>query len=387
MIVQGGPNRSKPFAETHTPNPMTGENTTSQDTGTLPTPMRPMDAVSALYSTDSAGTADRLFSRLSQSIFAHPDPAPAPPLQQTLAFLTYRVVKRTTRRETTASGTVLRNRLLERSGHPYARALLSSSSAQNEKLVEGGDPMNGPYMMLVPEVRASATIWDKLFFQSVQSRDVQLRFRWETQATAEQARQRHAAGKPVRLKALAAGTGLSMILAYDRLVRDGCDVICQITDRDPSNTAKTTRLLEKLAGTRGWKLGSDGISAHTEDIFAAGASSDVDVATAVGILEYLQGFTCDTTERRQGQAETPEERTGPHLAETLGALTNAGGCAIVNSYRPHHCIRLLELFGKHFDYRGPAELDAVMKAGGFRTVRTVGSGVIYDVVVYDKPGR
>ena len=366
---------------------MTGENTESNPTGKLPTTMRPMDAVSALYSADSAGAADAVFSSLSRSIFDQPDPAPATSLQQTLAFLTYRVVKRSTRRETLSSGTVLRNRLLERSGHPYARALLSSSSTQNEKLVEGGDPMNGPYMMLVPEVRAAATIWDKLFFQSVQSKDVQLRFRWETQATVEQARQRQAIGKPVRLKALAAGTGLSMILAYDRLVREGCDSVCQITDRDPANTAKTTRLLKKLAGTRGWKLGPEGISAHTEDIFSGEASSNIDVATAVGIFEYLQGLTCDTTERRQGLSEPDEERTAPHLAEALGAITNAGGCAIVNSYRPHHCIRLLELFGKHFDYRGPSELDAVMKAGGFHPCRTVGSGVIYDVVVYDKQAR
>jgi len=364
---------------------MNGESIEPKNTATLPSPLRPMDAVSALYSADSAGTADPLFSSLSQSIFDQPDPSPAPAVQQTLAFLTYRVVKRTTRREVTASGTVLRNRLLERSGHPYARALLSSSSAQNEVLVEGGDPMNGPYMMMVPEVRACATIWDKLFFNSVQSRDVQLRFRWETQATVEQALQRR--GKTVRMKALAAGTGLSLILAYDRLVRNGIDVICQITDRDPANTVKTNRLLEKLAGLRGWKLGPEGISAHTEDIFdAANSSSDADIVTAVGILEYLQGVTCETTERRQGLAEPKDERTAVHLAETLGAITRPGGCAIVNSYRPHHCIRLLELFGKRFDYRGRPELDTVMKAGGFRPGGAQGSGVIYDVVVYDKLG-
>lgn len=341
-----------------------------------------MDAVVALYSEDRAETADLLFHQLSREIFEVPDPAPAPALQQALAFLTYRVVKRTTRRE----GAVLRNGLLERSGHPYARALLVSSSAENEALVEGGDPMNGPYMMLVPEIRESATIWDKLFFSSVQGRDVQLRFRWETKGTFEQARRRLSSGQTVRMKALAAGTGLSMILAYDRLVKEGHrNISCQITDRDAANTAKTSRLLEKLGPRRGWKLGPEGISAQTEDIFAGrSADSGFDIITAVGILEYLQGHTCDTTERRQGVIETTDERNAVHLAETISAMANPNASAIVNSYRPHRCTRLLEVFGKRFDYRGKLELDAVMAKGGFRPARTMGSGVIYDVVIYEK---
>jgi hypothetical protein len=358
------------------------ESTTESKSGS---PLRPMDAVRALYSVDDAGTAGSLFDRLSHSIFEVPDPTPAPALQQAAAFLTYRVVKRTTRRE----GSTLRNPLLERSAHPYAQTLLTSSSAENAKLVEGGDPMNGPYMMLVPEIRESATIWDKLFFGSVQGRDVQLRFRWETRATFGQARQKLKKGKPVRMKALAAGTGLSMILAYDRLIKEGHqNVTCQITDRDAANTAKTNRLLEKLAGNRRWVLGAEGISANTEDIFAASkASSGFDVVTAVGILEYLQGHTCETTERRLGAAESPEEKTAIHLAEAIGSVTNPGGYAIVNSYRPHHCTKLLELFGKQFDYRGKPELDTVMAAGGFRPAHTMGSGVIYDVVVYEKTAK
>lgn len=345
-------------------------------------PLRPMDAVLALYAENHAETANALFDCLSREIFEVPDPSPAPALQQALAFLTYRVVKRTTRRD----GATLRNGLLERSGHPYARALLVSSSAENEALVEGGDPMNGPYMMLVPEIRESATIWDKLFFSSVQGRDVQLRFRWETKGTVEQARQKLKSGKAIRMKALAAGTGLSMLLAYDRLVKDGHgEISCQITDRDPANTAKTTRLLEKLAPLRGWKLGAEGISARTEDIFAATKSaSGFDVVTAVGILEYLEGHTCQTTEQRLGEPASVDNRTAVHLAETISAITASKGVAIVNSYRPHHCIKLLEVFGKRFDYRGKPELDTVMAAGGFRPDRTVGSGVIYDVVIYEK---
>jgi hypothetical protein len=364
---------------------MNGENTerAERNSTTGPgEPLRPMDAVLALYARDHAETASALFDKLSREIFEAPDPSPASGLQQTLAFLTYRVVKRTTRRD----GGKLRNGLLERSGHPYAKALLVSSSAENEALVEGGDPMNGPYMMLVPEIRNSATIWDKLFFSSVQGRDVQLRFRWETKGTFELARAKLKTGDGIRMKALAAGTGLSMILAYDRLVKDGHrNVSCQITDRDAANTAKTTRLLEKLAPLRGWKLGADGISAQTEDIFSASKSAEkFDVVTAVGILEYLQGHTCDTTERRQGEAASADERTAVHLAEAISAIASEGGSAIVNSYRPHRCTRLLEVFGKKFDYRGKPELDTVMAAGGFQPARTMGPGVIYDVVVYDK---
>lgn len=345
-------------------------------------PLRPMDAVLALYAENHAETANSLFDHLSREIFEVPDPSPAPALQQALAFLTYRVVKRTTRRD----GSTLRNGLLERSGHPYARALLVSSSAENEALVEGGDPMNGPYMMIVPQIRETATIWDKLFFSSVQGRDVQLRFRWETKGTVEKACQKLKGGKGVQMKALAAGTGLSMILAYDRLVKDGYgDIFCQITDRDPANTAKTTRLLEKLAPLRGWNIGANGISAHTEDIFAATkSSSGFDVVTAVGILEYLEGHTCDTTEQRQGEAASTDDRTARHLVETISALAAPDGAAIVNSYRPHHCTKLLEVFGKRFDYRGKVELDTVMALGEFRPARTMGSGVIYDVVIYEK---
>jgi hypothetical protein len=342
--------------------------------------VRAMDAVDALYSADNAPLADALFSRLSETIFDRPAPPPARPLQQLMARLTCRIVKRTTVRE----GSRYRNRLLEHSGHPYAQALLASSTKETQALVEGGDPMNGPYMMLVPEIRESATLWDRLFFSSVQGKDVQLRFLWEARATQAEARKRLAQGRPVRITALAAGTGLNLILAYDRLVREGAQgVVAEITDRDPANTAKTSRLLAKLAPVRGWKLGSDGISARTEDIFEEPRTSS-DVVTTVGILEYLQGFTCDTTERRRGLAEPEEPRTIRHLAVKLGAMTAPEASVIANTFRPHASTRLLELFGKQFDYRNPADLDAAMAEGGFVPSRSEGSALVYDVRVYDK---
>ncbi|MFZ4682851.1 MAG: hypothetical protein ACOYMS_10130 [Terrimicrobiaceae bacterium] len=349
--------------------------------------LRPMDAVAALYATDQAAVAAALVASLGKSIFEEPVPKPTNAVRTALAGLTYRVVKQTTKRD----GTTYRNRLLERSGHPYAQALLASSRPETQALVEGGDPMNAPYMMIAPEIRENIALWDNLFFNSVQSKDVQLRFIWETRTTHELAKTRLTKRRPVRLKALAGGTGLSMILAYDRLIQEGGDptqITCEITDRDTANTAKTNRLLAKLAAGRGWKIGARGqagISAYTEDIFAgAVAGESYDVVTTVGILEYLQGHTCETTERRQGLPETQDTKTALDVAQKLTQITATDASVIVNSYKPHPSIRILELFGKMYDYRTRGDVDAVLATGGFRAVRTVGSAHIYDVIVYEK---
>lgn len=344
--------------------------------------LRPMDAVAALYSEGNPDLAGNILSSLSETIFDRPEPPLAGPLQQLMAGLSYRILKRTTVRE----GTSYRNRILEGSGHPYAQALLASSTAETQALVEGGDPMNGPYMMLLPDACKNAILWDKLFLGSVQGKDVKLRFLWETKATHAEAKKRLAPGRTVRLKALAAGTGLSMILAYDRLVRDGAKgIVAEITDRDPTNTAKTNRLLAKLAPARGWTLGPDGISAHTEDIFAGtNGNAPSDIVTTVGILEYLQGSTCETTERRHGLPEPEESKTIHHLAEKIAATTAPAASLIANTFRPHRSVRLLELFGKQFDYRHPADLNQVLAKQGFRPTHTQGSALVYDVVVYEK---
>jgi len=288
------------------------------------------------------------------------------------------------------------NPILAWSGHPYARSLLSSSRTEVEALVEGGDPMNGPYMMLSPEIRSAGTGWDRIFLNSVQGRDVQLRFLWETRATYEEIRRRLDQGGTVRLKGMAAGTGLSMIVAYDRLVREGYDagrMMVRITDRERANTEKTNRLLAKLASTRGRKPGADddrGIVAQTEDVFEVGPAidragdSNYDVVTAVGILEYLQGFTCATTESRLNLPEGEEAATAMHLAARLGKITTDAAALIVNTYRPHASSRILELLGKRFDYRNRENLSALLAAADFRAPRLIGSGNIYDIEVYEK---
>src|SRR3954453_12813912 len=178
----------------------------------------PMDAVVALYSEGNHELSEAIVASLSHAVFGESYGGPAGPTQRALARISYRVLKWTTTRrkanDEDYEGGAFRNPILERSRHPYGRALLDSSSREHESLVEGGDPMNGPYMMICPEILKISGVWDRLFLHSVQGKDVQLRFIWETRATYEAARSRLEKGGGVRLKAVAAGTGLSMILAY-----------------------------------------------------------------------------------------------------------------------------------------------------------------------------
>jgi hypothetical protein len=351
-----------------------------------------MDAVAALYAEAAPETAEAIVASLSATVFGNHGLAPSSPLRRLLARLSYRVVKRTTRPAPPGAATAYHSPILERSGHPYARSLLSPSRQDIAGLVEGGDPMNGPYMMLVPEIRQAGDRWDRLFFNSVQGRDVQLRFVWETLATHAEASRRLQAGKPVRLKALAAGTGLSAILAYDRLIRDGHDpaaITLVITDREPANTTKTRRLLEKLSSTRARITDTPApgaVAIHSEDVFtpAAPPPGGYDILTAVGIFEYLAGHTCDTTERRQGLPEPVETHDATRLATVLASLAAPDASVIVNTYRPHLSIRLLEVFGKKFDYRTRANMADLLAQASFHPARLVGAGIIYDVEIYEK---
>jgi hypothetical protein len=73
-----------------------------------------------------------------------------------------------------------------------------------------------------------------------------------------------------------------------------------------------------------------------------------------------------------------------HLAARLGQMIAADGVLIVNTYRPHASTRILELFGRRFDYRHRENLSALLATAGFGVPRLVGSGHIYDVEVYVK---
>ncbi len=361
--------------------------------------VRPMDAVFALYSDGAHEMSAAIVASLSRAVFGGAGRVPAGMIQRAMARLSYRLLKWTTSPrkvdadERTAGA--FNNPLLRRTGHPYARALLDSSSAAAESLVEGGDPMNGPYMMLSPEILRASSVWDRIFLHSVQSKDVQLRFIWETQATYDAARRRLDKGDSVRMKTVASGTGLSMIVAYDRLIQDGYDpqrITVRITDRDQSSIDKARRLLAKLPSHRERisDVEMEGtISAGREDIFAepafaTAAVEKYDVITAVGILEYFQGFTSDTTERCLREPQPAEARTARCVAAKLGEMTSDSATLIVNTSRLHSSTRILELFGKKFDYRSREDLSALMATANFRNPRLVGSGHIYDIEVYEK---
>ena len=365
-----------------------------------PLTVKPMDAVVALYSEGNQELTEAIVESLSRAIFAGGPFAPAGVAQRILARISYQALKLTTRRrkadgDARKSG-MYSNPILERSQHPYAQALMNSSCDDTEALVEGGDPMNGPYMMISPEILKNGGFWDRMFLHSVQGRDVQLRFIWETQATYQEARSRLEKGKAVRMKAVAAGTGLSMVLVYDRLVKDGFDparMTVRITDRDQANADKTGRLLAKLNSTKGRVTAGEttgGISVGTEDLFAdepvsGGAGVEkYDVVTAVGILEYFQGCTSGSTERSHRLSESVDTTTAHHLAEKLDAMTADTGALVVNTYRPHASIRIMELFGRRFDYRHIEDLSELLATANFRNPRLIGSGNIYDLKVYGK---
>lgn len=362
--------------------------------------IRPMEAVAALYADGERELTEAIVASLSGAIFGGGEFKPAGQAKRAMARLSYRLLKWTTRRRKSEGegygGGAYHNPIMVRSGHPYARALLDSSCQEAESLVEGGDPMNGPYMMIPPEIMQAGTAWDQIFLNSVQGRDVQLRFIWETQATYEAVKLRLDAGRSVRLKAVAAGTGLSMIVAYDRLIRDGYDparLAVRIADRAEANTAKTNRVLAKLATTRGRRAKSDGegaIIAATEDLFeevqgrARSDETHYDVVTAIGILEYLQGFTCETTERCLHLQQPHEEATAPLLAAGLERMTTDSAALVVNTFRTDASTRILELFGRRFDYRNRENLSALLAQAHFQRPRLIGSGNIYDVEVYEK---
>lgn len=363
--------------------------------------LKPMGAVAALYAAGEHDLAEAIVASLSQAVFHETETQPAGRRKVFLGRISQKVVRWTTRTKSIRNDagddvTLFSNRLMERSGHPYARALLTSSHNDAAALVEGGDPMNGPYMMLSPEIRRNGGAWDRIFLDSVQGKDVQVRFIHETMATYQAAKRVLDRGEHVRIKAVAAGTGLSLILAYDKLVRDGYDpkwITAVITDRDPANTEKSNRLLAKLASTRNTRnvpeLGY-GILAVAEDLFEGpdplleSLHIPYDIVTAIGILEYFQGGAHGTTEQRLMLHEPEEAVSARDLVDRLGEMISSGGNLIINTYRDHSAIRILEHFGKRFDFRERRHLHDLLAPLDIRSFHLAGSGHIYDVEVFEK---
>lgn len=360
-------------------------------------PVTPMEAVNILYSEGESELTEAIVASLCKQIFEAPAPKPAAGFKRLLAVISFQLLKRTTttKTETGHDGqefVAYQNSILEKSNHPYAEALLETSGADSASFVEGGDPMNAPYMMISPEIRSTGCTWDRLLLDSVQGKDVQLRFTCEAQATLEAAKRRLDEGRAVRLKAAAAGTGLSMILVFDRLVREGYDpalITMTITDRCATNVTKIDRLLGKLASTRD-HLAQDGkscgISARTEDLMDPESNSiePYQVVTLIGILEYFHGHTSTTTEEHLGHPITNLEPCAKDLAHAIAATTSDHGTLIANTYRVEVGARILEIFGKKFRYRDREDLHKLVEAAGFVPSHTAGSGHIYDVEVFEK---
>jgi len=363
----------------------------------------PMEAVLALYAEDSDEIAEAVMASLSRQIFDAELPKPASRLRRRLAGLVFRLLERTTRTHVRSEPdgreiVSYRNALLERSKHPYALTLLEPSRADTASFVEGGDPMNAIYMMISPEISQNAGTWDRILLNSVQGQDVQLRFTWETRMTHDFATRRLSLGQPVRLKAVAAGTGLSLILVVDRLLREGHDptlITASITDREAANVAKALRLLGKLSSTRGHitqfdqiTLSDHGISAHVEDLLhpapEGGHDEPFHVVTLVGILEYFLGFTCATTEMPLNELEPGEENEAVDLIRKIHGMTAESGVLIANSYRVEIGARILEIFGKRLRYRNRKELRELADTAGFVPTGHFGSGNIYDVEVFER---
>lgn len=362
--------------------------------------LSPMEAMAVLYGQGRVEASRDIFSGLSWQIFEGPERKPLVGLRRSMTGFVFWLMQRTTRRE---AGLGLdgrevisyRNHILESSGHPYTTTLLQSTKAETAFLVEGGDPMNAIYMLLSPEVLRNAGLWDRLLLDSVPSRDVQVRFAWETRLTYELATRRLQRGEPVRIKAFAAGTGLSVILACDRLLRDGHDpklIRAVISDRDPEHSKKTIQLIEKLpglsehidtSGDAGW-----GLLARPEDIFQPAPESDPEdsfhVVSAVGILEYFTGHTHATTEARLGESPPSAKPDAEDLLHAVARQTALGGHLIVNTHRESAATRILEVFGKRFRYRTPENLHALAASAGFTPIGRRFSGNVYDVEVFEK---
>lgn len=356
--------------------------------------LTPMSALAALYGEGRVETARAIISSLNRRIFEGPPPRPSNIIRRGLARGVVRLLQRTTT-SAVAPGpdgeplTRYENRILRNSGHPYAITLLEPTRADTSTFVEGGDPMNAIYMMLSPEIAAQSKLWDKIILDSVQCRDVQWRLYWETRLTRDLAVSRLKAGLPARLKAVAAGTGLSMLLAIERLLQEGHDpslLTALITDREQANIDRALRLAQKLPET-GRHLAlhagaGHGLFVRIEDALHPSTKdaheSPFDVVTVVGLLEYFPGHTLTTTEENRGEPAPQGPPRAADIVRNVGAATADGGAMVANSYRLMPASRLLEIFGKRFRYRGLAELRELAATGGF-----VPSGLGYSANIFD----
>ena len=362
--------------------------------------LAPMRAVAALYGEGQDATARAIVGALTRRVFDEEPPVPSNLVRRGLGRLVFRLMQRTTRAEkrpgTDGKDTVVyRNRILEDSGHSYAQTLLEPSRADTANFVEGGDPMNAVYMMLLPEIRRHAELWDKVILDSVQARDVQWRFVWETRLAHHLAAQRLESGRAVRLKAVAAGTGLCMAVLMEKLLGEGHDprlISVTVSDREASNIEKALRLFGKLPGTAANLAlhpgSSHGIHLQIEDILQpttkTAHDAPFDVVTVVGLLEYFPGHTLITTEELLGEPRPEGPPNAMQVVANVAATTAEGGHVIVNTFRQQSAVRTMEVFGKRFRYRGREEMRTLMATAKLAPTGRSVSANIFDVEVFEK---
>ena len=76
--------------------------------------------------------------------------------------------------------------------------------------------------------------------------------------------------------------------------------------------------------------------------------------------------------------------TIPTTGSSSASICTLSPIFFFNTSRLHSSTRILELFGKRFDYRNREDLSALLTTANFRNPRLVGSGHIYDIEVYEK---
>src|SRR4051812_5913885 len=90
----------------------------------------PMEAVAALYRGEDAALSESILADLSGRVFHGPLVEPAGAAKCLMARVSLRLLQATTHMDNGGPAPpAYRNRLLERSGHPYAISLLNSTSA------------------------------------------------------------------------------------------------------------------------------------------------------------------------------------------------------------------------------------------------------------------
>ena len=177
-----------------------------------------------------------------------------------------------------------------------------------------------------------------------------------------------------------------MVVVLDRLVREGHDpalITATIADREAPNVAKAALLLGKLDSTRPL-LESGRVRAVTEDLLAPAPGGPYDVITVMGILEYFPGHTLTTTEQNHGH---PAPEGPPHaedLVRNIAAMTASGGALVTNTFRLLTAVRIMEVFGKKFRYRGRPEMQRLLAASGFVPAGRHHSANIFDVEIFRK---